>query len=228
MSLTEQSRETSDSDLQQRSSNNLSATYRISRKPVASSFATTSSLGAGQAGYGSPQGTLNDSSSNSKASHHFTAGEVPSNDLEAPPPNANEPLLQEDFAQLPGQQRHVQWGISWNYPSYMVLWALVGLSWVLGHHFYYQSLNGTEAGSSSRQNWAVRFGTAFAFLVVSCLRAACMIAYKQYIWTLFKQKPFPLSVLDRLFSATSDPTALFSWEFLRHAKVALFVAVVCW
>ena len=139
-----------------------------------------------------------------------------------------EQLIQEKGAQAMERERYVKWGISWMTPSLILLWALLGFSWAIGHHFYYLSLDGTRAGSSSRQNWTVRFGTALAFLVVASLRAACGVAYRQYIWTLFKRKAFSLDALDKLFSVTSDPTAFASWEFVNHAKIAFLMAIVCW
>lgn len=127
-----------------------------------------------------------------------------------------------------GKRRFVKWGVAWSYPVYMTLWVLAGFACALGHHLYYSSLNGTEAGSSSRQSWVVRIGTAFAFLVVSCFRAACDVAYKQYIWLLFKRRSYRLKVLDKLFYAPSDPTAFLSLDFWKGARVASLVATVCW
>ena len=124
--------------------------------------------------------------------------------------------------------RSVKWGVCWKTPSLMILWALVGLSLALGHHFYYGSLNGTKAGSSTRQSRSVLFGTTSALLVIASLTASCELTYGQYIWTLFKRKGFSLNILDKLFSATSDPTSFFSWEFVRHARVAFLIATLCW
>ncbi len=84
-------------------------------------------------------------------------------------------------------------GVSWKTPSLIVLWTFVGFVLALAHQFYYCSLDGTKPGSPTRQSWPVLFGTAFAFLVVPSLRAACDIVYKQYIWTLFKRKAFSLN-----------------------------------
>ncbi|CAI6292817.1 unnamed protein product [Periconia digitata] len=133
-----------------------------------------------------------------------------------------------DRAESAGQERYVRWEIAWITPMLMVLWALAGLGLALGHHFYYYSLDRTIPGSSTRQNFALRFGTAFSFLTITCLRVSCAIVYKQYIWTLFKRKSFSLRTVDRLFAATQDPLALFSVEFLRQAKVAYLIALACW
>jgi hypothetical protein len=172
--------------------------------------------------------SMENSSSTANADNIIKRGEASPVETDGQAVNAHDPLVQDNDVSSLEEQQYVKWGIAWKTPIFMVLWALVGLSLVLGHHFYYQSLNGTRAGSSSRQNWALRFGTAFTFLVVACLKATCNIAYYQYIWTLFRRKQFSLDTLDKLFAVTSDPTAFLSRELLRHAKVAIFVAAVCW
>ena len=185
--------------------------HRIPRKPVAG----TSSIKL-------------DPSSTTRASVSVTTNEASSEATNAVGLDPLEHLIQDDSTRSTGHEKYVKWGISWKTPLLIVLWTLVGVSWAIGHHFYYQSLDGSRAGSPPRQSWPVRFGTAFAFLVVASLRAACDTAYKQYIWTLFKRKAFSLDTLDRLFSVLSDPTAFMSWEFLTHAKIAFLIAIVCW
>lgn len=172
--------------------------------------------------------TKRDSFSKTEESVHVTTDEASHEEAKPVGSDPREYLIKEKSTRSVEHGRYVNWGVAPRTPSLIVLWALVGFGWAIGHHFYYQSLDGTKAGSSSRQSWAVRFGTAFAFLVVASLRAACDIAYKQYIWTLFKRKAFSLDTLDKLFSVTSDPTAFVSWEFIRYAKIAFLVAIVCW
>lgn len=142
--------------------------------------------------------------------------------------NRHERLIRKDVTPIPAQKKYVRWGVTYKTPLLIVLWTLAGYGWAVGHHLYYRSLDGTRAGSSSQQHWAVNFGTALAFLVVASLRAACDIVYQQYIWTVFKRKTLSLDALDKLFSVTADPTALVSWEFIRHAKIAFLVAIMCW
>ena len=140
----------------------------------------------------------------------------------------SEHLIKGHDARSADHERYVKWGFTWRTPLLIFSWALIGIICAIGHHFYYQSLDGTKAGSSTRQSWAVRFGTIFAFLVVASLRASCSVAYKQYIWTLFKRKAFSLDTIDRLFSVPTDPTGFVSWEFIRDAKVAALLAMLCW
>ena len=189
----------------------FSQSQRIPRKPVAGgSGSTPPSLSTAEAGL---PVTINKTS---LAETHQLAI------------HRHERLTRKDASPTPAQEKYVRWGVTWKTPLLIVLWTFAGCGWAVGHHLYYRSLDGTRAGSSSRQHWAVNLGTALAFLVVASLRAACDIVYHQYIWTVFKRKTLSLDALDKLFSVTADPTAFLSWEFIRHAKIAFLVAIVCW
>ncbi|CZR61875.1 uncharacterized protein PAC_11772 [Phialocephala subalpina] len=98
----------------------------------------------------------------------------------------------------------------------------------LGHHFYYKSLDGTIAGSARRQQWAITFGTTFAFLVVHLLAAATVIAHSQYIWSMVRRRGYTLETLDNLFTMTSDPRAFFNPEILKHGQIAVLLALISW
>lgn len=172
--------------------------------------------------------TTDSSCSEAGSSYSITTDNVSSFEMLPQTTNVHERLIQEKLVQYPEQERYVKWGIAWKTPMLMALWTVFGLSCAIGHHFYYRSLHGSKVGSSFKQSWSLGFGTAFTFLVIASLRATCDAAYKQYIWTLFKRKAFSLGVIDKIFSVTSDPISFFSWEILRHAKVALFVAAICW
>jgi len=128
----------------------------------------------------------------------------------------------------PPSQQFVRWGIAWQAPTSMVCLALSGVLLALGHHFYYLFLDGTVAGSASRQQWAIRFGTAFSFLVVACLKVASGQAYEQYIWTIVRRKSFSLGALDKFFRLLSNPFRFLSLELLLHTRFAVFLAAICW
>jgi hypothetical protein len=210
--------------------------YQIPREQVAQKVANTPSRSLHQSYDSLPLVATDDTSSMAKAKGCVISNQISLSEIDtlAADPRDNfikenrEENLEEDSSETADQEKYVKWGIAWKTPFMMVVWALLGLGWALGHHFYYQSLDGTRAGSSSRQNWAVRFGTALSFLVVTCVRASCDSVYKQYIWTLFKRRSFSLSTVDGLFSATQDPRSLMSLEFLQHAKVAYLIATICW
>jgi hypothetical protein len=143
---------------------------------------------------------------------------VGARDSEAVP--SSERLLHDTKAHAADEIAYVKWGIAWGVPA--------GVAIAVGHHGYYMSLHGTTVGSSARQNWALRFGTAFSFLSVALLRTACNVAYKQYIWTLFKRRAYSITDIDRLFQLTNDLTSMRSWKLMRRADLAFTIAFVCW
>jgi hypothetical protein len=126
-------------------------------------------------------------------------------------------------------KKYVQWGVKWHRrPLNMVLFALAGIIFAIGHHFCYSALSGTRAGSERRQQWAHAFGNALAILVVSTLATTNRMVYHQYIWTLVRRKSFSLHSLDGLFSLTSDPLGFFNMDTLREAPLAVLLALLCW
>ncbi|KAE8448032.1 hypothetical protein EG329_009955 [Mollisiaceae sp. DMI_Dod_QoI] len=124
--------------------------------------------------------------------------------------------------------RYASWGVDWRKPTFICAALLCALSLSLGHHLYYSSLDNTIAGDEGKQAWAIRFGTAFAFLIVLSLHAATAVAFGQYVWTVVKRTPLTLESLDTLYSLTSDPTGIFSFELFSSAKIALLFAVTFW
>lgn len=202
---------TDDATLSIEANKAFSQSQRIPRKPVArGSGSTAPSLSTAEMGLPVPIDKTPLAETDHSAMHR------------------HERLIRKDATPSPAQKKYVRWGVTWKTPLLIVLWTLAGVGWAIGHHLYYRSLDGTKAGSSSQQHWAVNFGTALAFLVVASLRAACDIVYQQYIWTVFKRKSLSLDALDKLFSVTADPTAFVSWEFITHAKIAFLVALMCW
>jgi hypothetical protein len=125
-------------------------------------------------------------------------------------------------------RKYVKWGIHWSQPSYVLLLTVSAIALAVGHHFYYTSLNGTSAGSVTRQQWSITFGSSFAYLVVHFLGAAIVAAYSQYIWSIVRKRGYTLEALDSLFAMTSDPRAFFNWEALKHGRFAVLLALMTW
>lgn len=131
----------------------------------------------------------------------------------------------------------VKWGIHWLVPAKMLALLVAGIALAIGHHCYYHSLAGTEVLSSAnqastwdtnRQEWKIRFGTAFAFLAKTCLASSIAIAYTQHIWASCRKKAFSISGLDALFSATSDVFAFASLDLTVRAKIDAVLAAFVW
>ncbi|KAF7948498.1 uncharacterized protein EAE97_003909 [Botrytis byssoidea] len=130
----------------------------------------------------------------------------------------------------PLQNTHhtVIWKINWQQPTFMCSALLCGLILAIGHHAYYNSLSGTPAGDATRQAWSIRFGTAFAFLVVACFKAITVSALGQYLWSVVRSKGLKISDLDRLFALTSNPISLFSVSVIKNASLAALLGTIFW
>jgi hypothetical protein len=110
----------------------------------------------------------------------------------------------------------------------MVGYVLLGAILAAGHHFFFSSLNARVVGSTSRQQWAIAFGTAFAFLIGRFLGLAVSSAYTQFIWAYLRKNTLSLSGIDKIFSLTSDLTGFLSLEVLKRAKLVMLFAILSW
>lgn len=125
-------------------------------------------------------------------------------------------------------QRTTAWRIHWRAPALMIGLFVVGIVMAVGHHFYYQSLDGAIVSSDTRQEWALRVGTAFAFLTHASLVASAGTAYAQRLWVTVKRKQFRVGALDHIFSLQSNPFSFLSWEVLSRAKLLCLLGVCIW
>lgn len=107
-------------------------------------------------------------------------------------------------------------------------YLLLGVGFALGHHFYWMSLDGTVVPSEADQEWAKRFGIAFAFLTQSALTMSVGMAYTQRVWVTVKQNPMTLRGLDRVFSLQDDIFAFFSGEIVKKAKILSLLGICAW
>lgn len=122
----------------------------------------------------------------------------------------------------------VKWGIKWTQPFAMIFFLVAAALLAVGHHLLFTRLDGELAGSASRQQWAIAFGTAFSFLVISLLHAAAGAAYNEYLWMLVRDRPIRLRSLDKLFALMTDPKGFASFELWRHARLAMLLGIICW
>lgn len=119
-----------------------------------------------------------------------------------------------------------QWHIYWTTPALVILLFLAGFAAAVGHHLFYNSLNGQPA---LQQLKMVRYGTALAFFVKSTFVGTAVMCIRQRIWYTFRRKAMTIKGIDGLFSATEDPTQFFlNWEMVRNGKLATFMAVCAW
>jgi hypothetical protein len=119
-------------------------------------------------------------------------------------------------------------GIYWEQAGYMFTLALSGATLAIGHHVYYSGLDGTPVASAGHQQWAIRFGTAFSFLVKSCLQASAILACGQCVWKVLRNKSLTMGGIDNIFALTSTPFSFLQWELYKEARPVLLVALLTW
>jgi len=124
--------------------------------------------------------------------------------------------------------KYVEWGANWKPPGLILSTLFFGIAFSITHHIHFRSLDGTPVGEKLPQQWSTFFGTGYAFLVIALLRTACTEAYQQYIWMVVKRTPFELTTLDKLFALTSNPMGFWNVRVLKSARVAIFIALICW
>ncbi|KAK7425975.1 hypothetical protein QQZ08_007557 [Neonectria magnoliae] len=107
----------------------------------------------------------------------------------------------------------------------MVGFWLCGLAFSLGHHGYYASLDGKLA---TNQEWVIRYGTGFSFLIKACYAASLSIAIKQLVWALVRHAASSIKAIDALFSITTDVTSLFVGEVWRQTPKLAVIAIILW
>lgn len=136
--------------------------------------------------------------------------------------NQNLPSVSATFA------KRGQTSVYWQQPTLMVLSLVCGVVLAVSHHFYYSSLHDTAASSTSTQQWAIRFGTAFAILTQACFKATVVIACVQFGWKIVHSHTLSIESLNQLFDLTNDPFSLFSIELLSKATALLVLALSVW
>ena len=128
-------------------------------------------------------------------------------------------------------------GIHWRAPAAMITALLAGVLFAVAHHLFYRSLagNAVPPGSyriagiaASPQQVNIAAGTAFAFLVKSCLATTIAIAYSQLMWNTAFKKPVRLTSLDAVSTSLGNAFQLLYlatwWDF----RFLFLLAIVAW
>ncbi|QDS72737.1 hypothetical protein FKW77_003922 [Venturia effusa] len=120
-------------------------------------------------------------------------------------------------------------GIHWKAPSIMISSLLLGLAFILGHHFFYQSLHHTPTGGAVfEQQINTGIGTAFAFIVRMFLVIAIGTAYWQLFWHQVKARPTPVAQLDTMSSILGSVLEFFSIRTMVRFPLMAFMAAIIW
>lgn len=128
----------------------------------------------------------------------------------------------------PVQPELARWGIHWRTPSTMAILFLCGIIFALGHHFYYNSLDGEFNTGRDSQEWAIRIGTALAFLARASLDSAAAMAYMQYSWLRLRKRPTTIGGVDSILGALTDFSALVDMNKFRQSKMSSLLAILVW
>ncbi|KAF6831177.1 hypothetical protein CPLU01_06875 [Colletotrichum plurivorum] len=158
--------------------------------------------------------------------------QIPRHDQQQPQHHQQEPpkpppYIAENYLGPPNEpsksfrMRKPHWNSSWN----MYLWLLLGIGFAIGHHVFYQTLDGQPADDQVRM---LRYGTILAFAAKASLGAAVISAYHQRIWSTVRSRLMSIAALDSMFAATENFIALLNWEFLKSAKAAAALALFVW
>lgn len=105
-----------------------------------------------------------------------------------------------------------------------------GLVLILGHHLFYASLNGTLVDNTSlfNQQFNIGIGTAFAFLIKSCLVLAVGTSFTQLLWQDLLKKQIPVSRIDTITQILSSFFDLLNVKSLRRHKTIALIALISW
>jgi hypothetical protein len=120
----------------------------------------------------------------------------------------------------------------------MAIMLLFGTAFIIGHHFFYQSLSGKPppnavyfsgfAGGLTGQQLNLAAGSAFAFLVVSSLGVVITTAANQALWVAVRTKPSKLEVIDNLATATTNIWNLFDFRLWKKSPVRMTLVTIFW
>ncbi|KAF3015023.1 hypothetical protein E8E14_009293 [Neopestalotiopsis sp. 37M] len=119
-------------------------------------------------------------------------------------------------------------GIHWRAPTLMVASFLAGTAFALLHHFYYSHLAGHRVPPPNIQEWPIRLGSGFTFLVKGTFTAAVGTAYVQHIYTVFRKRPLSVRGIDSAFAAANSILKLASWELFSKVKAGFLLGLIVW
>ena len=131
--------------------------------------------------------------------------------------------------------------VHWLAPAMMLASFIAGSCLAIGHHLFYQSLNGTSVNSDPTQILGTTFsdqelnigvGTALSFLVKTFLVLAISIAYVQCFWVIARayqsHKAMSISDLDAAFSVLNDFLAFKRVLLWLRKPLLLLLALAAW
>ena len=138
---------------------------------------------------------------------------------------------QDGQSQLSGRSG----GIHWRACTSMVASLLFGILLALGHHLFYNNLNGKPVGAPehviigvTRQQLNLTLGTLFAFLVNAFLGIAVTTSYTQIVWGAVKKRATTLETIDTVFYVVTSFWSLVCFSVWWKYPLLLLLALTIW
>jgi len=116
----------------------------------------------------------------------------------------------------------------WFVPSLMACSLVSAILLAIGHHLFYRRLNRQIVGSVDQQQWFLRIGTGFAFLVKATLIATAGIAYTQILWRTLESCSVSLKGLDSFFGVVHNAWFFTTWELWGKGPLLALLALILW
>jgi hypothetical protein len=141
------------------------------------------------------------------------------------------------------EQDRIRWRIRWRSPFFVMLAALfAGVAFALGHHSFYNRLDGEEIPAGdytmgkynsgiTKQQTNAAIGTGLAFAVRTCYVFAVGTAYVQLFWKSLREsssKLLDLQSIDMAYSAPRNAILLFKPSGWRRFPVLFTLVVTTW
>jgi hypothetical protein len=132
--------------------------------------------------------------------------------------------------------------IHWQSPSFMLAALFAGVAFALGHHLFYNRLDGEEIPAGdytmgkynsgiTKQQTNAEIGTGLAFAVRTCYVFAVGTAYVQLFWKSLREsssKLLDLQSIDMAYSAPRNAILLFKPSGWRRFPVLFTLVVTTW
>lgn len=131
----------------------------------------------------------------------------------------------------------------WFSPVCMLIALFAGLLFALGHHVFYDKLDGSEIPTGnytmsfydsgiSKQQSNIAIGTALAFAVKTSFVLAVSTAYFQLFWRSLvgpsSRQPSPLHAIDKAHSALRDATVIINFRSWKRFPLLLTLGLITW
>jgi hypothetical protein len=147
------------------------------------------------------------------------------------PPSSPDLQIHDGKTQVPARRG----GIHWRASTSMMASLFTGMLLALGHHLFYNHLDGKPVGTPervfvgiTRQQLNLTLGTMLAFLVRAFLAVAVTIAYTQLVWRAVKNRATTLTTIDTMFHVVSNFMSLGHFSVWCRYPLLLLLALTIW